>query len=146
AQRLLRVPRHANLALRVAGFEEPEELRLTPFGEAFVSLREEPSRPVERVITMTSVAEDLPLNPAADIIQLRVGELDDVERVRDLDRVRERVVERLAIRPGQIQRRPPDVVPPRLWSAIDPCGGGLRGAALDDIEELRRPGDINDRG
>ena len=107
-----------------------------------MSLGEQPPAPVERIVFVAAMTESVLLGAATHLVESGVRELDDVERVRDLDRVRQRVVERLAIRPRQIQRRPPDVVPPRLWLAVDPCRRRLGCATLDNIEELARPGDL----
>lgn len=94
---------------------------------------------------MTPVTERLLLDPSAHVVEARVRQLDDVERVRDLGGVGERVVERLAVRPRQVQRCPGDVGPPRLGAGLNPLRRGLRRAALDHIEQLRRRGDIDKR-
>src|SRR3546814_8057433 len=51
---LLRVPRRANLALGVTGFEQPDQLGVAPIVEPFVSLGEQPPCPVERVVLARS--------------------------------------------------------------------------------------------
>lgn len=62
---LLRVPRRADLASRVAGFEQPDELRPSLVIEAFISLGEQPSRSVEGVVLVPAVTEGLVLDPPA---------------------------------------------------------------------------------
>src|SRR3546814_17285728 len=68
-----------------------------------------------------------------------------MKRVSDLGRVGQRVVEGLAIRARQVQRRRLDAIPPGLRAGGEPVRGRLRAAALDNIEELRWPSDINNR-
>src|SRR3546814_7357179 len=57
AQGLLRVPRHAHLALGVTGLEEPEELLVALVVETFVALGEQSSRSIQRVVLVAAVAE-----------------------------------------------------------------------------------------
>ena len=63
--------------------------------------------------------------------QLWVRVLDHMERIRDLGRGRERVVEHFAIRAGQVQRPPPDVRSPRRAPRCSATPSGPHGAALD---------------
>jgi hypothetical protein len=132
------MPGHPDFALLVAGFEEPEELRLALVVEAFVALGEQASRSVEGVVSVTACPRVSCWTRRRTVIELGVGQLDHVERVGDLDRVRHRVVEGLAVGPGQIQRGEGDAVSPGLGARVDPRRGALGGAALHDIEQLRR--------
>ena len=83
------MPGHPDLALGVAGLEEAEQLRVARLVEAFVALGEQPPAPVERVVLVAAVAEGLLLDPAAHVVEAGVGQLDHVERVRDLGGVGE---------------------------------------------------------
>jgi hypothetical protein len=69
------MPGGADLTAGVAGIEEPEELGLAAFVEAFVALGEQPPRSVERVVLAAPVAEGLGLDPAADLVETLVGQV-----------------------------------------------------------------------
>ena len=91
---------------------------------------------VERVGLAAPMTERLVLHPASTLIQHLVGEAHDVERVRDLDGVREHRVEHRLVGRREIQRRPCDPGPPRLRSGGEPGGRPRRVAPGDDVEEL----------
>ena len=57
------------------------------------------ARPIQRVVFVAAMAKGLVLDSAAHFVECAVGEFHDVERVSDLLRVRERGVERGAVRP-----------------------------------------------
>ncbi len=146
AEGLLGVPRHTDLPLRVARLQEAEQLLVALLIETLVAHREQPPRPIERIFLVASMSEGVLLDPAAHVIVAGVRELDQLERVRDLHGVGQRVVERLAIRTRQIQRSPLDAIPPRLVAVLEPARRRLRAAPLDHIDQLRPRGDIDDRG
>ncbi len=56
--------------------------------------------------------------------------------VGDLDGVGQHCVEHLAVRAGQIQRRPLDAVPPLLGALSEPLDRALAGPSFNDIKEL----------
>ena len=87
ADDLLGVPGRADLASRVAGVEQTEELGAATVVEAFVGLGEQPAAAVERVVLVAPVAQGLVLDPPATLVELRVRQLHQVERIRDLQRV-----------------------------------------------------------
>ena len=66
---LFGVPGVFDLAFRVSGSQQPEELGAAPVIEAFVGLGEEAANPIQRVGLPASVAEGLVLDPAAALIQ-----------------------------------------------------------------------------
>ncbi|CAN5571255.1 hypothetical protein BH24ACT4_BH24ACT4_20650 [soil metagenome] len=80
------MPGHANLALGAAGLKEPEQLRLAVLVETLMGGGEQPSTPIQRVIAVPAVPEGVVLHTAPHVIEAGVGQLDHVERVRDLDR------------------------------------------------------------
>jgi hypothetical protein len=92
------------------------------------------------------VAERLVLDPAAALVELRVRQLHDVERVRDLARVREGVGEGLPVRPGQVEHAPGDAGSPRPGLGLDPRRRPGSCAPRDDVEQLRRASDVHDGG
>ncbi|MEZ5240829.1 MAG: hypothetical protein R2696_03730 [Microthrixaceae bacterium] len=138
------MPGHADLAVWVSGLEESEELLGALLIETFVALGQQPARSVERVVFAASVPERLVLHPTTALVEAAVRELAHVERISDLGRVGQRVVERLAVRPRQVQR-PQRIAAPRLRAGLQPRRGRLRGAALDHIEQLRRTVEGDDR-
>ncbi|HEV8065688.1 MAG TPA: hypothetical protein VGP46_12675 [Acidimicrobiales bacterium] len=75
------VPGRHHLAFGVTGPQEPEQPRPAVVFEALVGHREEPPAAVERVVLPAPVAEGLVLHPPAALVELLVGQLDDLERV-----------------------------------------------------------------
>ncbi len=145
ADDFLRVPCHAHLCVGVAGFEQTEQLLAALLVEAFIGLGEKSATSVERVVLVAAVAEGLVLDAAAYLVELRVGELHEVERIGDLGGGREHRVEREAPRARQVQHRPPDRVEPRFGSPHQPFEEASGRAALDHVEELA-PSHVHDRG
>ena len=142
---LLGMPRGADLAVRVAGAEETQQLG-APLGvEPFVGLGQQPPTSVEGIVLAASMAQGLVLDPPADLVDPLVGQLHQMERVGDLDRVGQHGVERQPPRTRQVQHRPPNGVAPRLGPLVEPRTGTGGGAALDHIEQLAGS-DIDDRG
>jgi len=131
-----RVPGHADIAGRVAGGEQAGEPLAAVAGEAFVGHLQHPPAAVERIIFAAAVAEGLVLHPTPALIQRRVGDAYDVEGVGDLHGGGEHRVEHGSIRVRQIQRGPPDPVPPRLGTGGEPGARASAVASRDDVEEL----------
>jgi hypothetical protein len=52
------VPRHAHLAVRVAGVEEPDQLGAAVVVESFVGLGQQPTASVERIVLAPIVREN----------------------------------------------------------------------------------------
>ena len=134
----------AVLAHYVEAFEGSDDARR--WLATLVADREQLAGPVERVVAVASVAEGLLLGAAAHVIETGVRHLHDVEGVSDEDRVGQRVAEGLAVGPREVDHAPGDAVAPVLGASVEPVRWGLGRAVLDDIEQLRRPGDIDDRG
>ena len=61
----LGVPRHAHLAVRVAGVEEPDQLGAAVVVESFVGLGQQPTASVERIVSVAAVAEGRVLDASA---------------------------------------------------------------------------------
>ena len=139
------VPGQADLAVGVVGVEQAAQFRVSGGVEAFVGDRHQLADPVERVGLAAPVAERVVLHAATGLVEHEVGELHHMERICDLDGVREHRVEHRPIRPGQIEGCPLD--------RLTPCGGplaepGARRCGVttrDDVEELSA-GDVNDLG
>ena len=124
ADDFLGVPGHAHLAFGVAGFEQAEQLGAAALVETFVGLGQQATAAVERVGLAAAMAERLVLHPAAHLVELGVGQLDEMERIGDLGGVGQHRVEHRPIRPGQIERRPLDRGP-----ATRRCGRRTRRTA-----------------
>ena len=101
--------------------------------------------PIERVGLAASMPAGLVLHAAAGLVEHEVGEFHHVERIGDLDGVREHRVEHRPIRSRQIQRRPLDRLAPLDGLLSEPrarrCGVSTR----HDVEELAA-GDVDDLG
>src|ERR1019366_3061713 len=127
---------HANLAAWVARLEETEQLGAALVVESLVGLGEQASAPIERVVFSSSVPEHLVLHTAAPLVELGVGELDQVKWVRDQGRLRQHRLEHRSIGTREITRREADLAKPRLAALCQPQRGLLARAALDDVEQL----------
>ena len=92
------MPRGADFAARVAGGEEPEELRASVIVESFIGFGQQPSAPIERVVFAAPMTARLVLHAAAALVEFVVREFHNVERIRDLDSVRQHRVEHQPIR------------------------------------------------
>ncbi len=98
--------------------------------------------PVERVRLAAPVTEGLVLDPPAALIG--VGELHEMERIGDLGGVGDHRVEHRPVRAGQIERRPTDLLEPRVAALGEPSAR-LGGAATRNNIEQPAGGDIHDR-
>ena len=108
----LGVQGETDLAAGVAGFEQRDQLGAALVVEAFIGAGEQAAGTIERVGAAVAVSEGVLLHATAALIQLRVRELHQVERVHDLGRVRECVSQGLAVRAGEVQHAPADPGPP----------------------------------
>ena len=71
------------------------------------------------------MAECVVLDPAPAFVELRVGQLDHVERVRHLGRPEHHAVEDRAIGAGEVQGGVVHLVPPRPSLRFEPFGGRI---------------------
>jgi hypothetical protein len=128
------------------GGEESEEPGLATLVEALVGLGEQTPGPVERVVLSAPVAEGLVLDPAAALVELRVRQLHEVERVSDEGGVSEAVLEGLAA--GEVEHPVADGVAPRLGAGLEPGAGTGGAAAGHHVEQLGAGpgGDVDDGG
>ena len=100
---------------------------------------------LQRVVLVAAVFERLVVDPAAGLIQLLAAEPHQVKRIRDLGRVGQHRVEHRPVGAGHVQRRPLDLVAPRLITLGQPAGRRSRVTAFYDVEQL--PGShVHDRG
>lgn len=90
---------------------------------------------VERVALAASVAEGLLLDPAADVIDGRTGELDDMERVQHAGGVLELVIDRVLVSLEQVQRCDLDPLAELIAALVEPVSVGLAGSAGDEVKE-----------
>gem|GEM_PF-1565538 len=134
------VPGHADLAVRVAGLEEAQQLRASLVVDAFISLGEQPAAPIQRVGLVASVTEGVVLHPSPALIQLLVRELHHMERVRDLNRVRQHRVEHQPVRAPQVEGCELDPITPLLRSLLEPLARPRSVATLDHVEQLASAG------
>jgi hypothetical protein len=75
------------------GVEQSEELGPSLLGEALVGPGEQTPAPIQRIILVTAMAEGLVLHPPPALIQLGVGQLHEMKRIRDLHCVGQHRVE-----------------------------------------------------
>ncbi len=103
--------------------------------------------PVEGVVLAAPVAQGLVLHPPAALVELGVGQLDEVERVGHLGDVAKGVLEGLAVGPGDVEYAEADGGPPRLRPGLEPGARRGRRAAGDDIEQVHLAGaHVHNRG
>ena len=100
---LLGVPGDAHLAAGIAGVEQAEQLRPAVVLQAFVGPGEQAAGSIQRVVSVATVAERLVLHPPPALVQLGVGELHQVKRIGDLDRLGQHRVEHRTIGTREIQ-------------------------------------------
>jgi hypothetical protein len=87
----------------VAGLEAAGQLGLLALGEALDVVAQQPTNLVERVVLVTSVAEGVLLDAAADLIDDLGPEADDMKGVEHRDRVAELVADRVRRATERIQ-------------------------------------------
>ena len=132
---LFGVPGVAYLAVGVACGEQAPQLGAASFGDAFGGFEQQPAYPVEGVVLGAPPAGGLVLHAAAHVVDRRVGELDDVERVGDLSGVGQRVGEGLAVRARQVHHPPAHPSSPSRGPRLDPSGGPFGAAARNDVQQ-----------
>jgi hypothetical protein len=116
-------------------------------GESLGRDRESTPDSPERIVAATAMPTGLVLHPPTHLVESGAGELNDVEKVSDLDRQREHRVECVAVAGRQIKRRPLDPIPPlaRLHSKPSarfrccPAGHDIEELASAHVDDLRRP-------
>ena len=130
ADDFLCVPRRADLAARIAGSEQTDELRSSPVVEALVGLSEQSTAPIQRIVLAAQVTHGLVLQPTAALIEAGVGQLHEMKRISDLGCCGKHRVERQAPWPRKVQHREADLVKPRLVTMAEPptcpSGGAAR--------------------
>jgi len=74
------VPGSADLAVGVAGVEQTEQLGAAGLVETLIGFGQQAPAPVQRVVLAAPVPAGVVLDPAAALIELGVGQLDDMEQ------------------------------------------------------------------
>ncbi len=105
-------------------------------GESFAGHGEAPAGSVERIVLAASMPEGVVLHAASGLVERGVGELDDVERVGDLDGVGQHRVEHRAIGVGQVERRPLHGGAPVVAAGGEPATRFAAVPAWHNVEEL----------
>lgn len=145
ADDLLGVPREPHLAVRVPGTQQTHQPFVLVIGELLGGHHEAPPGTEQRVVLAAAMAERLVLHAAPALVERGVGELDDMERVGDLDGVWEHRVEHGPIGGRQVERRPLDPRTPRFGPPGEPAARLSAVAALNDVEQLSGA-DVDDLG
>ena len=101
---LLGMPCHLDLTAGITGTQQPDQSGVAGLVETFMGLGQQPPGPIQRIVLAAPTPQRLVLDPATALIDLRVRQLHEVERVGDLGGVGQHGVEHSAIRTGQIQR------------------------------------------
>jgi site-specific DNA-cytosine methylase len=133
AEGFLGVPGEADFAAGVAGCEQAAEFGVGAPVEAFVRGEQQPPDPIQGVVFAAAVAEGVVLDSAADLVDAVVGEADHMERIRDLPGAGQRAVEGGAVRAGEVQDVPSDVLAPKNAAVYFQ---GLREALRSDLAPL----------
>src|SRR5271165_6619474 len=139
------VPGGGHLPLGVAGAQEAQQLLASFVVEAFVSLGEQTTTPVEGVVLVAPVAHGLVLDPTAALVELGVGQLGHVERIGHLGGVGQHLVEHRPIGAREIEGAPAHLGSPGLAFVLEPLRWLLATSTRDDVEELA-PFDVGDGG
>lgn len=85
AHGFFREPCHPHLPVWVTGLEESQQLGLATSVEAFSTLGQQASAAEQRIVLVATMTEGLVLGSAAAFIETLVGQLDDMERIGNLD-------------------------------------------------------------
>ena len=75
------------------------------------------------------------LDPAADVIDGRTGELDDMERVQHAGGVLVLVIDRVLVSLERVQRCDLDLLAELIAALVEPVSVGLAGSAGDEVKE-----------
>jgi len=134
--RLLGVPGHPHLTVRVSSLEESGQLLVAAFVQSLVGLGEQPSGLEQRIAFPAAMSEQLLLDPSAALVELEGGVFDHVERIRHLDRMGDGGVEDGLVGGRQVQGGVADLAQPLLAPVLQPGLGLLRPSPLHDVEEL----------
>ena len=135
SQLLIALPGEVDFVLWVAGCETVADLGLLLLGEVFDAVPEQPADLVERVVFVPASTERVLLHPPSDLVNDLGAEPDNVEGVKDRDRVGQPVMNGVRISTKWVQRS--------LLHAVDePVGLGFQpgfvdapGAADDGIQQ-----------
>ncbi len=117
------MPALADFPAGVSRVEEAPQAPLAVVVEFLVGAGKQVAYQVEGVLFPAAAPVGFFLHAAAGLGQAAVGYPDDVERVRDLLRPRQRLVVGGLVSPGQIQHRPLDALPPPSGAGKQPLGG-----------------------
>lgn len=112
---------------------------LLPVGARRPGLEQDPAAFVERVVAPAAPAGRLAPQAAPDLGELVAGELDDVERVEDLDGAGHLAGGGLPVAGERIHRHDLHPVAERLRARGEPRGERLLAPALDHVDQTRRP-------
>jgi len=130
------VPCEPHLASWVAGGEQPHKPFTAIAAQSFGGHHQQPSSTVERVVFAAAVTEQFVLHPPPAFVQRRVPQTHDMERISDLDVVRQHRVEHAAIRVRQIQRCPANLFAPAVGAGCEPCTASVHLFAVEYIGQL----------
>ena len=135
AELLVTLPGHVDLAIGLAGLQTPGELGLLAFGQMLHTVAEEAADLVKRVVFVASVADGVLLDAAADLVNDLRPEADDVEGVKDRDRVGQLVTDSVRIATERIQRGLFDGSGESVGLVLQPRLVGGSRAADDRVEK-----------
>jgi hypothetical protein len=96
----LGVPGGAHLTSRITGVEEAEQPVAAMVVEPFVGTGQQPAAPVERIVLAAAMTHGL-VDAATDLVELGVGQPQEMKRVGDLDGVGQHRVEHGPIGPDR---------------------------------------------
>jgi hypothetical protein len=116
-------PGQLDLTVRVTDGQAGLQSGVLAFAQVLHAVPQQPADLVERVVAVVAPAELLLLHPAAEFVDDLAGELDDVEGIEHLNRVRQRVAQGVGVAAERIQRRR------ACWCPWQP-GGSDRATAL----------------
>ena len=125
--------------------EESEQLLASVLAESFARHGEKSTRPVEGIVLMAAVSEDLVLNATTALVDLLVGELHYMKRVRDLAGPGQRLVEDLGVGAGEVERGVGNVEAPQARALLQPGNRLVAVATRNDVEQLT-VSHVHDRG
>ena len=129
------LPRELDLDVGLVRGERRSEACALPIGEVLLAGSQDVPDPVQRVVPTASVAVELLLDAAADLIDHVGGEFDDVERVQHRTGVVETVIDRVLVPVERVQGRDLHSVTKVFAAVGEPVGVHLSGPPRDEVEQ-----------
>ena len=130
-------PRDEDLVVAFVGRDRPVKPSPLPVGELLLATAQDRPDPVERVVLAATVAMDLLLDAASDLIDRLGAELDHVERVKHRGGVLELLVDGVLVAVERVQGRDLNTGLEVATAFFEPVAVRLPGPARHQVQQPR---------